>query len=223
MSRPSISFVGFAIAGVVVALGARVGCRGSTERPSSRSAARATPVASSVPPATARPPLPRPAPAAGGSTKKDVIVDSDPRSPAYDPVLVNRVTAASPRELFAKEPRDPVFALLRETTLNRRITERLRKRVSFPTEVNVTCRTSSCDLTLEGVPRSEDLNAALQALDVQVLAETSMIGPKKSAAGIPTGGMSIVMLFPAALRDRAAYDKVLRLHEEQDEPPHGTR
>jgi len=221
--RLSTSSIGFAIAGVLIALGARVGCRGSTDKPSPRVAARATPVGTSVSPPAARPPLPHSSLATGGSTKRDVIVNSDPRSPAYDPVLVNRVTDASPRELFAKEYRDPVFALSRETTLNRRVTERLRRRVRFPTEVNVTCRTSSCELTLEGVPRSEDLDAALQALDIQVLADTSMIGPKKSAAGLSTGGMSIVMLYSVALRDRAAYDKLLRLHEEQDEAPQGTR
>jgi hypothetical protein len=146
----------------------------------------------------------------------DVIGSSDPASKVYDPVTLTRVTQMWPSEIMSKEPRDPAFADLREAALRERITARLRKRVAFDVKVDVSCRTSSCEATIDGANNVEEWNAALEALDSQRLAETSETGLKDDDMG-QHRRMSIIMLFSADLRDHAVYEQKLKQYEAHDE------
>lgn len=158
-------------------------------------------------------------PASLAAKNDDTIASTDPRSKDYDPVVVNRTLDISPVNLFDKEPRDPAFAGPREQALQARIDERLRARVKFPAKVDVNCRTSSCELSLEGGQTAEDLDSALQALDLHLISETTTIGPLRHTSEVSRKGLSIVILYSAALRDHFAYEQLLRQHKERDDLP----
>jgi hypothetical protein len=149
----------------------------------------------------------------------DIIASADPASSSYDPVTVNRTTDISPRELLRKEPRVSSFADRREQALRNRLTERLRRRVPFATKLDVTCYTSSCELTLESGQASEDLNTALQSMELEQLSDTEMVGPRDDVSGHRQGGISIVLLYSPTQRDHATYDELLRRHQERDGLP----
>jgi hypothetical protein len=147
----------------------------------------------------------------GGSA--DVIGSTDPASKDYDPITLMHVMNTTPRALLSQEPRDPAFADSREVALRDRITERLRHRSAADLKVDATCRTSSCEISVQGASGAEELNAALEALDLDMLADTAQVGPVKG-----TKRVSIVVLYSAALRDHAAYEQWLRRHQANDEP-----
>jgi hypothetical protein len=149
----------------------------------------------------------------------DVIGTTDPTSKDYDPMTLVRAMHLTPVEIMNKEPRDSAFAGPREVALRNRITERLRKRLAFDAKVDVDCRTSSCEITLQSTAGAGDLNAAVQALDLENLANAMQLGPMERHGDSQTRGTSITMLYSAALRDHAVYDQQLRRHEANDEPP----
>jgi hypothetical protein len=149
----------------------------------------------------------------------DVIGSTDPASKEYDPVTLNRVTHITPAEIMNKEPRDPAFAGPREAALRDRISERLRKRVAFETKLDVNCRTSSCELAVQGQSDSDNLNDVLQALDLSTLMDAGQVGPMTSQGASQRKGMSIIMLYSADLRDHAAYDRLLQQHAAHDDLP----
>jgi hypothetical protein len=150
----------------------------------------------------------------------DVIASTDPTSPNYDPTTIVMTTQTMPSEILKREPRDPAFAGPREIVLRDRVVERLRKRVPFETKVDTKCYTSSCELTVQGTSDVDEMNAALEALDLSRLADSSEIGSWKDPADPRRRGLRITLLYPAALRDHAAYDEWLRQHEVHDEPMH---
>jgi len=154
---------------------------------------------------------------ARGADDGDVIGSTDPTAKDYDPVMLNRVMNIPPSELMNKEPRDAAFATLREQSLRDRITERLRKRITYDAKVGVECHTSSCEVTIENGKIGDDLNSALQAIDLSRLSEAVEVGPMTRQGVSRQRGMSIIMLFSADMRDPAAYDRVLRQHEAHDE------
>lgn len=157
-------------------------------------------------------------PSRGPSKDLERIGNIDPGGRDYDPVVLNRALDVSPVKLFDQEPRDPAFAGPREVALRERIIERLRSRISFVPKVDVSCRTSSCELTVEGGKTSEDINDALQAIDLQQISETTTIGPLRHTDDASRNGISIVILYSAALRDHIAYEQLLRRHKGQDVP-----
>lgn len=149
----------------------------------------------------------------------DVIGNVDPRSKDYDPITLSRVTRTRPSELLSKEPRDPAFAETRERALRARLAVRLRTRISFETRVDVECRTSSCDVTVQGPASVDDMNAVLDAIDLGALSEVTEIGTTTGEGSSDQRAMKIVMLYSAERRDHASYDQVLKQHEAHDEPP----
>lgn len=148
----------------------------------------------------------------------DVIGSTDPTSKLYDPITLMRVMNVAPLELMNKEPRDAAFAGPREAALRARIEERLRKRLDLDARVDVKCHTSSCEVTLQPATGTGDLAAAVQALDLDTLAEAMQLGPA-SMADVRQKAVSIIMLYSSELRDHAAYERWLRQHEANDAPP----
>lgn len=150
----------------------------------------------------------------------DVIGSTDPTSPSYDPTTIVQTMQVTPSEILKKEPRDPAFAGPREIVVRDRVVERLRKRVPFETKVDTKCYTSSCELTVQGASNVDEMNAALEALDLDGLVDTTEIGSSKDPDDPERRSLRIVLLYPAALRDHDAYDRWLRQHEAHDEPAH---
>jgi hypothetical protein len=178
--------------------------------------------------ATSRGPIPSPLLPTRGVIEErrnaaDVVADTDPTSKRYDPIVLNRVTNMSPSDLWRKEPRDPLFAPVREDALKARIVERLRKRISYEADVNVSCHTSSCEVTVQGHDQGDDLNEALQAIDLSRLAETVEVGPMVNQDASSQQGMRIVVLYSPSLRDAVEYDRMLRQHAAQDEVSNDVR
>ena len=176
--------------------------------------ARPSTTVTATPPSRSRLPPARPVTAVAKSS--DVIASRDPTSKAYDPVVLNRAMDLSPLELFDTEPRDPAFAEPRERALRERILERLRSRIDFVPQVDVRCHTSSCELTIESGRAGDNLDEALQAIDLPLLSETTTVGPLRHGADTSRNGISIVILYSVALRDHAAYEQLLRQHEKRD-------
>ena len=68
----------------------------------------------------------------------------------------------------------------------------------------------------QGASSADELNAALEALDLDMLADTVQVAAVKGQG--QTKGVSIVVLYSAGLRDHAAYEQWLRRHQASDEP-----
>jgi hypothetical protein len=150
----------------------------------------------------------------------DVIGSTDPTSADYDPTTIVRTMQMMPSEILKKEPRNPAFAGPREIALRDRIVERLRKRVPFETKVGTKCYTSSCELTVQGASNVNEMNVALEALELSRLADSAEIGSWKDPDDPRLRELRITLLYSAALRDHAVYDQWLRQHEAHDGPAH---
>jgi hypothetical protein len=214
--------MGFAVLGALTASLARLGCQQPPDprRPRSADARVVAPEAQPTRPAATSPAEHRPKislPRRASGEALDVIGNSDPSSTDYDPIILNRVMNTSPLELMRKEPRNQAFAGPREAALQERITERLRKRVAFDVNVQANCHTSSCEVLLEGGRGAEDMDTAIQAIDLSILSETGMVGPLASSKNGTQNSIRLIVLFSAALRDHAAYAQLLRQHKEHDE------
>lgn len=150
----------------------------------------------------------------------DVIGSTDPTSASYDPTTIVRTMQTMPSEILKQEPRDPAFAGPREIALRDRVVERLGKRVPFETKVDTRCYTSSCELTVQGTRNVDEMNAALEALELDGLADSAEIGSWKDPEDPQQRGIHIILLYPPTLRDHAAYDRWLRQHEAHDGAAH---
>jgi hypothetical protein len=209
----------FAGLGVLTAILARAGHEqaaarhdASPEKPVLGEHAAAAPPSRSVASAPLRPSSVGAAGSAGGNG--DIIGSTDPTSKGYDPITLMQVMNITPSEIMNKEQRDPAFAGPREAALQARIMERLRKRVTFEAKVDVACRTSSCEVNVQSANGTGDLDAALQALDLDMLAEAMQLGPMSGQKGV-----NITLLYSSELRDQAVYEQWLRRHQENDERP----
>jgi hypothetical protein len=170
-----------------------------------------------APPSRAAPHAPIRTPEVAPLARADLVASADPASPSYDPVLVCLTMEKTPLELFQREPRNAAFAGPREQALRERFTERLRKRIPYEVKVGVSCRTSSCEVTLAGGSTWDEVNAAMYALDVQRLVETSTVGGLKDERGATRFGVTLVLAFTAAQRDHAAYERVFAQHRAHDD------
>jgi hypothetical protein len=92
-----------------------------------------------------RAPLPPPRFLAAPALPGESVLD--PRSPGYDPVMAIRQGGRSLSELFAQEPRDPLWAPAREQQMRDVLSEPLVKAGSRIASAE--CRSFSCKLVLE--------------------------------------------------------------------------
>lgn len=150
----------------------------------------------------------------------DVIGSTDPTSPSYDPTTIMMTMHVRPSELLKQEPRDPAFAGPRELALRDHVVARLHKRIAFEAKVDTRCYTSSCELTVQGAGNVQEMNTALEAMDLSRLAEAAEVGSLKDPEDPQRRIMQITLLYSAALRDHAAYDRWVRKYETHDDPAH---
>lgn len=150
----------------------------------------------------------------------DVIGSTDPTSASYDPTTIVQTMNARPSELLKKEPRNPAFAGPREITLRDHVMARLHKRIPFEAKVDTRCYTSSCELTVQGARNVDEMNAALNAMDLSRLAEAAETGASKDPEDPQRWLIHIILLYSAALRDHAAYDQWVGKYEIHDESAH---
>jgi hypothetical protein len=151
------------------------------------------------------------------SRDTDIIGHTDPTTNGYDPIILNHALNLTPAEIIAKEPRNPIFADSRETALNDRLNKRLRERLTTHAQISTRCQTSSCEIDLERGDSDDDLSKIAQALDLNKLGSgVTQFGPMGEIA--PNGGIRVVMLFSPEMRDPAAYERVMQLHEANDAP-----
>ena len=129
------------------------------------------------------------------------------------------VTHSSARDLMNKEPRNPAFANRRELALERRLTARLRKRLDFDTKIDVSCRTSSCEVAIHGASSVDQMNSALDAMEPLKISGAYEIGTTGGEGDPQRGDMKIILLYSAAGRDHEEYEQLLKEHEAHDEPP----
>lgn len=153
----------------------------------------------------------------GSDASDDVLTNSDPLSQDYDPVIVNRLRHIEPADLYAQEPRVAAFADARELALRNRIGERLRARGGFTGKLDVSCHTSSCEITLQRINAEDDLGKALQAIEINGLTESGSVGPLADRGNSKQPGLSIVMLFSKEDRDSYNYDILLKKHAQHDQ------
>lgn len=208
--RTGVGFAG--LGAMVAAIWLRIG---KDDVPVHRAAPGHEQIAAPSPRPPAGPAVTSPeAPARDGSShgdddKDDVVGSTDPTSKDYDPVTIVQATQAAASELLKKEPRVAQFADRREAVLQAHVAERLR-RLSFETKVNANCRTSSCELTVQGAKSVEDMNAVMEAIDPSGLAEAAQIGSLADPSAPGGRAIQLTLLYSAALRDHAAYEAWLR-------------
>lgn len=146
--------------------------------------------------------------------------------PEYDPVALSMNGSESPMEIMEMETRDPSFAVPREALLRRLVSERLRDRLPYGVALFVGCQSSSCEVIVQGESSDDDLNLALQAINVSDLCEASGVGPMAVSNEPHRPGISIVLLYSPKLREHAAYERWLQEHRQventQTEPQPST-
>lgn len=128
-----------------------------------------------------------------------VSVESDVHDDV--PLTLEQLGGVRPLDIWTAEARDAAFANERELSLRDWVVKNMRGQVPYATSVDVECRETSCRVAVRGESQSNDLNIALQAIDLPLLDVVSEIGPLKDADGTRLCGLQIVILFSRSQRN----------------------
>jgi hypothetical protein len=150
-----------------------------------------------------RPPIFHPQPANLGAG-----IITDPKAAGYDPFRLAQAGVPEP-QIFAAEPRDPVWAPAMEANLKRLIERDLAALAPGAKLGAVECHTLSCKLAVGGDDTS--LKVAASALQIGSLARQMMFG-KNARDG---GAFEVTLIMDGEVRDPANWVRLVSQSRER--------
>jgi hypothetical protein len=127
---------------------------------------------------------------------------TDPKAPGYDPFMLAQAGVPEP-EIFAAEPRDPIWAPAMEANLRGLIEGDLAALAPGAKLKALECRTLSCELSVGG--DDESLKIAASALQIGAISRRMRFG-KNTKDG---GGFDVTLIMDGEVRDPTNWVKLV--------------
>jgi hypothetical protein len=121
-------------------------------------------------------------------------VPANPAEKGYDPTSILMTRTKSAREIFSAEPRDDPWAGAIEQQIGAQIRADLAARAPAGKLSNLECRTSSCEVTLDGDAGSED--ALMMVLQAPLVADTVSFDTADDDRGVQGRVKALIFFTP---------------------------